>query len=215
MKKLVRHLIAGVFGIGITVGLVFFMIALISLDFDDKDSTENYLTTQVKLSSPPGLKPSKEIDSNSKRKNQQLPSKRKVKLPIDHKKFVSNIRAQEADGTKKDTLAAPARQQRLLKRGSKSQAKVVLAGQFNVIGPDPQYPYEALVAGQEGWVEAMIHLKKDGTVDDVDIIGSGPAGIFELAVATAVFDWKVQFDKIEESQIKDEYFHRFEFKISE
>ncbi len=216
MKKLIRHLIAGVFGIGITVGLVFFMIALISLDNDNEPHpNKNYLTTQVKVSSPPGFKPSKEVDSISKKKHRQLPSKRKIQLPIDHKKLVSHIRAQEPDGTKTDQFAAPSQQQRLLKLGSKSQAKVVLAGQFNVIGPDPQYPYEALLAGQEGWVEAMIHLKNDGTVDEIDIIGAGPAGIFEMAVVTAVFDWKVQFEKADESQIQSEYYHRFEFKISE
>lgn len=215
MKKFVRHLIAGIFGIAITVSLVFFMIALITLDNDQSKHNKNVLTTQVKVSSPPGLKPSREIDSISKKQNHQLPSKRKIKLPIDHKKLVSHVRAQDADGTQTDSLAAPARQQRLFKLGSKSQAKVVLAGQFNVIGPDPQYPYEALAAGQEGWVETMIRLKNDGTVDDVDIIGAGPAGIFEMAVVTAVFDWKVQLNKLSESQIQDEYYHRFEFKISE
>lgn len=60
----------------------------------------------------------------------------------------------------------------------------------------------------------MIHLKKDGSVNKVDTIGSGPAGIFELSVVTAVIDWRVQLDHMPEDKIANEYFHRFEFKIS-
>ncbi len=129
--------------------------------------------------------------------------------------MLSQLRAQEADGDKTDPFASPARQQILHTRGSQSQAAVKLPGIFNVIGPDPQYPFEALSAGQEGWVEALIHLKKDGTVDKVDIIGAGPAGIFELAVVTAVIDWKVQLNHLPEDKRADEYYHRFEFKISD
>lgn len=214
MEKFKRYVSSAIFGILITAGLLFFMIALITIN-NEKDKNTNFLTTQIKVSSPPGLTPSRKINSDSKKLNHQLPSKRTIKLPIDHKKLLSDIRSQEADGSETDPLAAPARQQRLLQQGSQSQAKVVLAGQFNVIGPDPQYPHEALIAGKEGWVDTLIHVKQDGTVDDVEIVGAGPAGIFELAVVTAVFDWKIEFAKIKNAQIKDEYFHRFEFKIDD
>lgn len=214
MGKVKRYIFAALVGSVVTVSLVFFMIALIAFE-NDQEPTHNILTTQVKVSSPPGLAPSKKINSESKRKHNQLPAKRKVILPIDHKKLLSNIKAQEADGNQTDRFAAAANQQKLLELGSQSQAKVVLAGQFNVIGPDPQYPYDALVAGQEGWVEAMIKVKQDGSVDDIEIIGAGPAGIFEMAVVTAVFDWKVQYDRIDQAQAQNEYFHRFEFKIAD
>ncbi len=213
MHKLKRLIVAAVFGMAITIGLVFFMIALITLNIEESDDI-NYLTTQVKVSSPPGVKPSREVNSDSQKKHRQLPSKRKVKLPIDHKSLLSEIKAQEADGDQTDPLASPSRQQILHKRGSQSQAAVKLPGLYNVIGPDPQYPEEALSAGLEGWVEAMIHLKKDGTVDKIDIISAGPAGIFELSVVTAVIDWKVQLNRMPANKRADEYFHRFEFKIS-
>ena len=213
MQKLKRLVIAAVFGMAITIGLVFFMMALITLN-NQEPEINNYLTTQVKVSSPPGLKPSREINADSQKKHHQLPSKRKIKLPINHKSLLSQIQAQEANGDQKDPFASPARQQILLTRGSQSQAAVKLPGLFNVIGPDPQYPAEALLAGQEGWVEAMIHLKKDGTVDKVDILDAGPAGIFELSVVTAVIDWKVELNNMPENKRADEYYHRFEFKIS-
>jgi TonB family protein len=213
MQKTIRLFMAAIFGMAITIGLVFFMIALITLN-NDKPESDNYLTTQVKVSSPPGVKPSETINSNSKKKHHQLPSKRKVNLPINHQSLLSDIQAQQADGDQTDPFAAPSRQQILHKRGSQSQAAVKLPGLFNVIGPDPQYPSEALLAGQEGWVETMIHLKKDGTVDKVDILNAGPAGVFELSVVTAVIDWKVELDSMPEDKRADEYLHRFEFKIS-
>jgi TonB family protein len=213
VEKLKRMFVAGLLGAAVTIGLVFFMMALIALNTEQPENN-NYLTTQVKVSSPPGLKPAREINSDSQKKHHKLPSKRKVKLPIDHKSLLSQIQTQQADGDQTDPFASPAKQQILLKRGSQSQAAVKLPGLYNVIGPDPQYPAEALSAGTEGWVEAMIHLKKDGTVNKVDIIGSGPAGIFELSVVTAVIDWRVQLDNMPENKVSDEYFHRFEFKIS-
>lgn len=214
MEKLKRQIVAGLLGAAVTIGLVFFMIALIALNTKQPEEN-NYLTTQVKVSSPAGLKAAREINSDSQKKHHQLPSERKVKLPVDHKSLLSQIQAQQANGDQTDLFASPAKQQILLKRGSQSQATVKFPGLYNVIGPDPQYPAEALLAGQEGWVEAMIHLKKNGSVNKVDIIGSGPAGIFELSVVTAVIDWKVQLDNLPANQRSDEYFHRFEFRITQ
>lgn len=214
MNKFKRLFIAAIFGLMITISLVFFMIALISLDHGERID-DNHLTTQVKVSSPPGLKPAREINSDSNKKHHQLPSKRKVNLPIDHKTLVSHLMAQEADGDQQDPLASPLRQQKLLSPGSQSQAVVKLAGLFNVIGADPKYPADALLAGQEGWVNTMIYLNQDGTVDHVDVLDSLPTGIFEESVVVAVSDWKIQLDKIREDQISAEYFHRFEFKITE
>lgn len=189
------------------------MMALIGINTKQPEDN-NYLTTQVKVSSPPGLEPAREINSNSKRKHHKLPSKRKITLPIDHKKLVNDLMAQEADGDQTDPFAAPKRQQKLLAQGSKSQASVKLAGKFTVIGADPQYPRDALREGQEGWVETKIIVAKDGEVEQVDVLAAGPEGIFENSVVQAVSQWKLQLDNDKQS-IDKEYYHRFEFKITE
>lgn len=212
MNKFKRIVVAAVFGLGITTALVFFMMVLIGLN-QDEPQNHNFLTTQVKVSAQPGLMPSVDINSDSLKKHYQLPSKRSIKLPIDHRQLLSDLRSQEVDGDQTDRLAAPARQQLLLLPGSNSQAVVKEAGLFNVIGPDPVYPTDALLSGQEGWVDAMIHLHQDGTVVRVDILDAGPTGIFEEAVVTAVSDWQIQLDKIEPRFLADEYYHRFEFRI--
>ena len=213
MEKFRRFVVAAVFGLGITTALVFFMIALIELNQDEPEH-RNFLTTQVKVSAQPGLMPAIDINSDSQEKHYQLPSKRTIKLPIDHHQLITDLRSQEANGDQNDPLAAPARQQLLLQPGSKSQAVVKEAGLFNVIGPDPIYPTDALMAGQEGWVDAMIHLNKDGTVVRVDILDAGPTGIFEESVVVAVSDWQIQLEKIEPRYLSDEYYHRFEFRIN-
>lgn len=213
MKKIRRLIAAAFFGMAITIGLVFFMMALIGIKSEDTDDN-NYLTTQVKVSSPPGLAPSREINSDSNKKHYQLPSKRTINLPIDHKKLVTDLMAQEVNGDQTDSHAAPKKQQKLLKAGSQSQAKVKLAGIFTVIGSDPKYPQDAWRDGKEGWVETKIVVSDDGEVDHVDVIAAGPEGIFENAVVQAVSEWKIQLDNREQS-LEKEYFHRFEFKISE
>ncbi|KAA3645564.1 MAG: hypothetical protein DWP95_04080 [Proteobacteria bacterium] len=212
MDSFKRFFMAAILGLMITVGLVFFMIALISLN-SEAPKFNNNLTTQVKLSAMPGLKPSTEINSESKKKHYKLPSERQENLPIDHKSLLSQITAQEADGDQTDSLASLSRQQIAVNPGSQSQALVKVPGLFNVIGPDPKHPEFALSAGQEGWVETLIHLKKDGSVNKIDIINASPAGVFEMSVFTAVTDWKVHFDRMDETEISDQYFHRFEFKI--
>lgn len=214
MKKIKRLMTAACFGMVITIALVFVMISMIGINTETNNQNE-YLTTQVKVSSPPGLESSREINSDSNKNNYKLPSKRKVLLPLDHKKLVSELMAQEVNGDQKDPFAAPKKQQKLLVAGSKSQASVKLAGKFTVIGADPQYPKDALLDGKEGWVETKIIVAKDGEVEQVDIIAAGPEGIFENSVVQAVSQWKLQLDHGTEQSIDKEYFHRFEFKISQ
>ncbi len=213
MKKFKRLITAAIFGMAITIGLIFFMMALIGIN-TEQNIDKNYLTTQVKVSSPPGLAPSREINSDSNKKHYKLPSKRTIKLPIDHKQLITDLMSQEANGDQTDSDAAPKKQQKLLIAGSQSQAKVKLAGEFTVIGSDPKYPQDAWRAGKEGWVETKIIVTKEGEVEQVDVLAAGPEGIFENAVVQAVSQWKVQLDDKNQSLDK-EYFHRFEFKITE
>lgn len=214
MKKFTRLIFAAFFGLAITVAWVFFMMTLIGIKSEEPENNY-YLTTQVKVSSPPGLEPAKAINSDSNKNNYKLPAKRKVVLPINHKKLASDLLAQEADGDQTDPFAAPKKQQKLLVAGSKSQASVKIAGKFTVIGADPKYPKDALLDGKEGWVETKIIVAKDGEVEQVDIIAAGPEGIFENAVVQAVSQWKLKLDNRNHVTLDKEYFHRFEFKINE
>ncbi len=54
----------------------------------------------------------------------------------------------------------------------------------------PVYPPEANKKGTEGWVHVRILINIEGTVDEVEIIGSQPAGVFEESVRDALPMWQ-------------------------
>lgn len=211
MQKFKRFFIASLLGLTITASLVFMMIALIT--FNQEQPSTTLLTTQVKISSRPALTPTKEVKADDKTKHHMLPAQKTVTFPVDPTALKSQIISQTTDGKQKDPLGASAKQKKLLVSGSQSQASVKLAGKFNVIGPDPKYPTQALAAGKEGWVDTLIFIKSDGTVEHIDVIGATPEGVFERAVLEAVSEWKIQIDHIPQEQRSDEYFHSFHFKI--
>ncbi len=213
MQKFKRFFVASVVGMLITGSLVLMMVALISLNHDEPVS--NLLTTQIKVSSRPAVQPANDVKGDDKTIDHMLPAKKTVAFPVDPKALKSQIISNNTDGKHKDPFAASASQKKLMAMSSKSQASVKLAGKFNVNGPDPKYPTKALLAGKEGWVDTMIFINRDGTVDHIDIIGAGPEGVFENAVIDAVSEWQIQLEKVPEEQLSDEYFHRFEFKIND
>ncbi|HEY2684843.1 MAG TPA: TonB family protein [Steroidobacteraceae bacterium] len=54
------------------------------------------------------------------------------------------------------------------------------------------YPYRAMQAGTEGWVELGYTVKPDGTVTNVQTINSSPPGTFDQAASKAVTKLKYQ-----------------------
>jgi TonB family protein len=54
------------------------------------------------------------------------------------------------------------------------------------------YPYRAMQAGTEGWVELSYTVKTDGTVSELQVINSNPAGTFDSAALKAVGRLKYQ-----------------------
>lgn len=213
MQKIKRFFVATLLGMTMTIGLFYLMISLITINKNEV-SKSNELTTQVKVSSSPGFNPATQIISKNQNIRHQLPAESAIDIPITPKALLHEISAEQSGESHSKSFAAPSSHQSAAKAGSKSQALVKVPGLFNVIGPDPQYPEEALLARQEGWVETMIHLNSDGTVSQVEVINASPAGVFELPVVTAVREWTVQSAKISQADRKDSYFHRFEFKIS-
>jgi len=54
----------------------------------------------------------------------------------------------------------------------------------------PQYPYKAARRGIEGWVRVSFRVTETGTVEDVQVLESDPAGVFEQAAIKAVYRWR-------------------------
>jgi len=54
----------------------------------------------------------------------------------------------------------------------------------------PQYPYKAARRGIEGWVRVSFRVTETGTVEDVEVLESDPAGVFEQAAIKAVYRWR-------------------------
>lgn len=55
---------------------------------------------------------------------------------------------------------------------------------------EPRYPAAALAAGQEGWVDLEFTVTPTGTVEDVQVTGSSPAGVFDEAASDALSRWR-------------------------
>jgi len=54
----------------------------------------------------------------------------------------------------------------------------------------PQYPYKAARRGIEGWVRVSFRVTETGTVEDVQVLESEPAGVFDQAAVKAVYRWR-------------------------
>jgi protein TonB len=55
---------------------------------------------------------------------------------------------------------------------------------------EPRYPAAALRKAQEGWVDMDFTVAADGSVTDIAVRGSDPAGVFEGAAMKAVSQWR-------------------------
>jgi protein TonB len=56
----------------------------------------------------------------------------------------------------------------------------------------PSYPSAALRKGIEGWVEVQFNVTQNGTVEDVKVRNSSPAGVFDDAALRAVRQWRFE-----------------------
>ncbi len=55
---------------------------------------------------------------------------------------------------------------------------------------EPQYPRQAAMSGQEGWVQLSFNISQTGEVQGVKIVSSQPARVFDRAASNAVLKWK-------------------------
>jgi len=61
---------------------------------------------------------------------------------------------------------------------------------FPLHTPDPLYPRRARKRGIEGWVKTGFTIRPDGSVSDIQILESEPAGIFDSITLRTVSKWK-------------------------
>ncbi len=59
-----------------------------------------------------------------------------------------------------------------------------------IVRISPQYPRQALLNGQEGWVKLEFTITPDGRVLDPAVVDSDPRGVFERAAMQAIIRWK-------------------------
>lgn len=54
----------------------------------------------------------------------------------------------------------------------------------------PSFPVVARERGITGWVEIQFTVKTDGSVDDINVVGAQPVGVFEQAALDAARKWR-------------------------
>ena len=59
-----------------------------------------------------------------------------------------------------------------------------------IVRISPQYPRQALLNGQEGWVQVEFTITKDGRVLDPVVVDSDPRGVFDRSALQAIIRWK-------------------------
>jgi len=55
---------------------------------------------------------------------------------------------------------------------------------------EPQYPFRASQQGIEGWVEVEFTITEQGTVNNLHVVNSSPAILFDRATVRAVSRWQ-------------------------
>ena len=60
---------------------------------------------------------------------------------------------------------------------------------IKIDGPEPLYPRNASVRGQQGWVDLRLTVAPDGVVEDVMIVDAEPKRVFERAAVRAATKW--------------------------
>jgi periplasmic protein TonB len=68
-----------------------------------------------------------------------------------------------------------------------------------IVRLDPEYPRKAAMQGIQGWVQLSFDITALGTVENVQVIGSQPRNIFDMAAKRALLKWKYR-PKVEDGK---------------
>lgn len=63
---------------------------------------------------------------------------------------------------------------------------------IKVDGPEPKYPPQAQLNGQEGWVDLRFTVAPNGQVEHIEIVNAEPRRVFERAALRAASKWVFQ-----------------------
>lgn len=78
-------------------------------------------------------------------------------------------------------------------------------------GPDPVYPAAARARGDSGFVVVAYTVEPDGTVANLRVVGSEPAGVFDAAALEAVARWRFQAREAASRELRS----RLEFRTDD
>lgn len=82
-----------------------------------------------------------------------------------------------------------------------------------VLRVEPAYPRTAIVEGISGWVRLHFTVLPDGSVANVKVVGSSPAGVFDASAVRAVSKWRFKPRVIDGVAVAREAEQRLEFKL--
>lgn len=171
-------------GITITLGLFYFMSALISMgkDYQKNADVENVIDFVR-------IKPRDTLDI----RNRKMPKK-----PPEPKKppQINRIKIAKADTPKTPQMNLNIPKLNLpvsLGKGpflGQAGAGSNDAATMPLVRIEPQYPRKAAMTGTEGWVILKFDITPAGTVDNVKILQSQPRRVFDSAARRALLKWK-------------------------
>ena len=82
-----------------------------------------------------------------------------------------------------------------------------------IVRIDPQWPREALLNGQDGWVLVEFTILKDGSVAAPRIIESEPRRLFDRNALRAILKWKFKPRIIDGQPVERRATQRIEFEL--
>jgi TonB family protein len=79
----------------------------------------------------------------------------------------------------------------------------------------PKYPRQALERGTEGWVDLEFTVGTDGTVGNVTVVRSDPAGVFDAAASTSLARWRFRPVTVEGRPVDQRARVRLQFDMAD
>jgi protein TonB len=187
-KKLLSYLTALGLGVATTFGLFYFMSALVSQGTDLKKNadTENFVEFVR-------VKSSESLETRT-RKLPEKPAEPDAP-PRTQTMVVANSKLEPQRGVASMDIPQLSSSLSLGDGPFIGGVAAVSAGNTDrgltpLVRVEPQLPRKAALEGIEGWVKLRFDVSEDGTVDNVSVIESKPARIFDSNARQALLKWR-------------------------
>ena len=141
-------------------------------------------------------------------------------LPDEKTAFAEAIKAQGAGrvtSTRSDTkktLAGASSAKSSINKAATHSKMTAARGEVlpqPVYTPAPRYPLE-VKGGVRGWVDLEFTVNVDGSVSDIQVLGSQPKGVFDQVATHAVHNWTYKPDTLNGARQRKRIQTRVEFK---